>query len=448
MRRESDLLERIAAFIKKNSLVEEGESVLISLSGGPDSTFLLHVLFKLQERLGISKLGVLHINHGIRGDEAKRDEDFSKRFAESLKLPFYSESVDAPEFSRKNKLSLEEGARVLRESIYKKYLESWSKIALGHTMDDQIETIIMRLFKGSGIRGLSGIPPKREGIIRPILHVKRKEILEYLKEEKLSYVVDSSNLSRRFLRNRIRLDLIPVAEKVFGSIRPINLVAEDARLIWNYLEEELEKYLQKGLIALGENLLAITQDTARTLPNALKLALFYRLFGDRMRRDAFRNFLELLEGKRKGMTVDDLRVEPSRGFIFIHGKAPETPRIPLPSGKVKIGYIEYGIEVSTPLAKSENPWELRVARSDLENLTIRGWNHGDRIEIEGLGKKKVKKLFQEKGIPNPIKISLPVVERCGEIIWIPPIYKKEKGGEMVIRILPPDGLLYVLNRTT
>jgi len=210
------LLEKIILFNRKEKLIIEGDSVLVAFSGGPDSTFLLYSLKELKKTLKISDIKALHINHQLRGEESKRDEEFCKKFCLELGIEFFSEAVDVESFSKKEKKSIELSARELRyRSLEKKRkLLKFKKIATAHTMDDFCETVFFNFIRGAKKENLSGIPSKNENIIRPILPIKKQEILDFLHSQKIGFVIDSSNLKDDFSRNKIRNVLFPEIRKI------------------------------------------------------------------------------------------------------------------------------------------------------------------------------------------------------------------------------------------
>jgi tRNA(Ile)-lysidine synthase len=211
------LTSKVIRTLERYRMVRPGDSVLIALSGGPDSVALTRILFELRHRLGIS-LFLAHLNHGLRA-EADEDERFCKALSESLSLPFSSERVDVGALARRSKRSLED---VGRQARYR-FLESQAsrlganRIAVGHTLDDQAETFLLRLLRGSGGRGLSGIHPvKNAGIVRPLIEARRAEIELYLGENGIDFRQDASNRDTRFTRNRIRHEEMPRLSAVYN----------------------------------------------------------------------------------------------------------------------------------------------------------------------------------------------------------------------------------------
>lgn len=206
--------QKVLRFIKENELLLSDEKILVALSGGPDSVFLLHFLNKFKKKYKI-EIGAVHINHLLRGKDSDRDELFCKTICNELSIPFYLLRKDIKSYSRKNKISLEIAGRKIRYNFFEKISKAngYSKIATAHNADDNAETVLLNLIKGSGIKGIAGIPVKRNNIIRPILSLNKKEILDYLEENKFEYRIDQSNLSNDFERNFLRNEVIPLIQE-------------------------------------------------------------------------------------------------------------------------------------------------------------------------------------------------------------------------------------------
>lgn len=216
-------MQAVEKDIRSRALFSEGTSILMAVSGGPDSVCLLHVMLALQKRWGL-KLAVAHFDHGLRGEESRRDAEFVDSLASDKGLPFYLGTGDVKGFARTNpmqrRLSVQDAARHLR---YEFLLQTMRKIgfdciATAHNAQDQAEELLFRFLRGSAMQGLCGIPWKRaDGIIRPLLGRTREEILAYLHSFSLQYVVDSSNLTLKYTRNRIRQRLLPHLLKDYNS---------------------------------------------------------------------------------------------------------------------------------------------------------------------------------------------------------------------------------------
>ncbi|MBI5746714.1 MAG: tRNA lysidine(34) synthetase TilS [Nitrospirae bacterium] len=218
------IISKVKGEIVKNSLISAGDRVVVALSGGPDSMAMLHILTGLYQELDIS-LHIAHLDHQFRGIQSQKDSEFIRSYADRLCLPATIESIDVPSFARKNRLSAQAAAREIRYKFLFKVAREvgGTKIALGHTSNDQAETVLARLLRGAGSRGLSGIPVYGRGmIIRPLLSVSRAEIMDYLNQSNIPFLNDPTNEKPIYLRNRIRHELLPfLAERYSPGIYDI-----------------------------------------------------------------------------------------------------------------------------------------------------------------------------------------------------------------------------------
>ncbi|MBE6670756.1 MAG: tRNA lysidine(34) synthetase TilS [Ruminococcaceae bacterium] len=209
------VLTNIKKAIESFSLLDNGDSVLVGFSGGKDSIILLYSLKELSKEYNI-KLTALHVNHNIRGSEAKRDETFCKEFCEKYNVDFICKSVDAVEYSKIKKIGLEEAARILRYQAFEEAAREIgiTKIATAHTSSDNLETILFNVIRGASTEGLKGIAPKRNNIIRPLIYCSTEDILSAADELQLSYVTDSTNSDTEYTRNNIRHNIVPLIKKI------------------------------------------------------------------------------------------------------------------------------------------------------------------------------------------------------------------------------------------
>lgn len=207
---------KVQAFISRESLLREGDKVLVACSGGSDSVALLSVL----SSLGFDCVAA-HMNFSLRDEESDRDESFVRHLCEKLCIPLEIKKVDAKKYAAEKSLSIEMAARELRYEWFEDLRENLhlQAIAVGHHMDDDIETFFLNLFRGSGPKGLAGIPVKNGYVVRPLLCVSRQEIQDYLERQHLDYVEDSSNFQTDYLRNKIRLQVLPLLEEISPSLR-------------------------------------------------------------------------------------------------------------------------------------------------------------------------------------------------------------------------------------
>lgn len=210
------MLDRICRFIADNNMLSSGDSVVCGLSGGADSVCLLLVLNELSKQLGFT-VEALHVNHSLRDDESDRDEEFCRCLCKKLDISFSAERINVTALAEEQSLSCEEAARRLRYSVFETYSRG-KRIATAHNANDNLETIILNLTRGSGLKGLTGIPPVRGNIIRPLLEVSRSEIEDFLESRNQKFVTDSTNLTDDYTRNKIRHRIIPLLEEINSSV--------------------------------------------------------------------------------------------------------------------------------------------------------------------------------------------------------------------------------------
>ncbi len=221
--------------------------MLAGVSGGIDSSALLFVLLTIKDTIPFS-LGVAHLNHGLRGAESDRDEGFVRGLAERFGLPFHTRRIDARSYSRTQGLSLQHAGRDLRYAYFGElaHEHGYQKIAVGHTKDDQVETFVMRVIKGTGLRGLSSIPIRRGPIIRPLLSCYRSEIEAYVRQESIPYVEDSSNVKDVYQRNFVRNRVLPLFEKLNPNFRErLLFLLDDLTRLNSLFEQEARRFLSE-----------------------------------------------------------------------------------------------------------------------------------------------------------------------------------------------------------
>ncbi|MDO5331409.1 MAG: tRNA lysidine(34) synthetase TilS [Bacillota bacterium] len=292
-----DLKLQVRKTIQEENLIKEGSNVLLGLSGGPDSVCLLSILCDLQRPLHF-KLYALHVNHSIRGRAADNDEKYAKNICESLNIPFKSVKIDVPSLAKKQNKTEEEMGRIVRYSQLQMYADEIDaeSIALAHNKNDQAETVLMRIIRGTGVHGLCGMEIKRpDGIIRPLLKTSREEIENYCKEKNLKPRIDKTNSETDYTRNKIRLELLPELKKEFNPAIMDALVRlsesakeDDASL--NLLAKEHMTNSIKALAKMDDALFArviyeqfkqegLTEDISSVHINSLRKAVLKNVGG-------------------------------------------------------------------------------------------------------------------------------------------------------------------------
>ncbi len=250
------MLTKVKKTITDGFLLERGDRLVVAVSGGPDSVALLWTLVLLSLEYEL-QLTTAHLNHGLRGEEAQAEERFVHSLCAGMGIKCISKTVDIRALQKERRKSLEDVSREERYRFLDEAAETCGakKIATGHQRDDQAETVLINLLRGSGLEGLKGIVPIREGrIIRPLLHVGRAEILEFLNREGLTYFMDSSNTSSRFLRNRIRHQLIPELTARYnpGIVKGLSQTAEIVRREDDYLQTTVGQILRRWGVVPGK----------------------------------------------------------------------------------------------------------------------------------------------------------------------------------------------------
>ena len=247
----SSLVSLIKLTIRRKELFEPGAKIVVAVSGGPDSVCLLHILYLLSSQWRLD-LEVAHFEHGLRGRESRDDARFVEKLSHDFRLGFFIEHGNVKDFANREGIGIQEAARILRyEFLERVRIDTESTyIATAHTADDQAEEVILRLIRGAGLPGLSGIPWARDNyIVRPLLGVTRQQILGHLKAYDIPFVIDQSNNSRTYLRNRIRRDLLPLLAKDFNPaiVRTVNRTAEMLAEDHQLLEKMAEVAYQDSL---------------------------------------------------------------------------------------------------------------------------------------------------------------------------------------------------------
>ncbi len=446
--------------INSHRMFQAGESVLIGVSGGPDSLALLSILHSLAPVLSI-KIGIAHLNHSLRKNESDKDAAFVNSVSEKLKVPCFIKTEDVHAYRRSHKLSLEEAARIVRYRFYNDLAENkgFDKIALGHNSNDNAELVLMNLFRGSGPLGLSGIPPVRDGkFVRPLIEVSRGKIIEYLSARGLEYVTDKSNKDERYLRNRIRNTLIPDLEKSYNPkiSQTLNRLSSILRAEDEWIEKTLHPAMNQITLNQRENRISLSATKLRETHIAVKRRFIRGALkavkGD-LRRISYshiESIIRLIKSSPTGFHLDlpdsigvSLNedavtflkmVQPAkRGSAFPGPGTPvfeyslsdtglsleKTDCILIKETGMAIQFTKAGIE-SIPDVRSAGQ---TMAFFDMDSLIfpliIRNFRPGDRFNPLGLkGSQKIKKFFINKKLSRTERAKCPILLSNGAIIWV------------------------------
>ena len=264
--------DKVWRYVKDKHMIERRDKIIVGVSGGADSVCLISLLNSWKKELEIEILAV-HVHHGLRGQKADQDEEYTKVLCDKLQIPLIIRRQDVMAESKKRKCSLEEAGRDVRREIFYKVKEenAGTKIALAHHKNDSAETMLMNLARGTGIRGLGGITPVNDDIIRPLLCIERLEIEGYLKEHNIPFQIDETNNSNDYTRNRIRNEIIPSMEEHINSKAVEHMANASVRLeeVQAFLREEIKKYISKSVIK-GDKEIVIKDEEYCKMPKVMK----------------------------------------------------------------------------------------------------------------------------------------------------------------------------------
>jgi tRNA(Ile)-lysidine synthase len=443
------LLRRVRGTIEKYGMLSEGDLVLVAVSGGADSVALLHVLNSLRGIYRL-KLHVGHLEHGIRGEESIGDMEFVQGLCRGLSIPCATRSVDVPELAAGRGLSLEAVARKARYAFLEEVARdvNATKIATGHNANDQAETLLANLLRGTGLAGLSGIRPAMNGkIIRPLIEAPRGEIESYLEEKGLVHRFDSTNLDEAFERNKIRKVLIPMIEKDFnpGIVVSLARSAGVFSIINDYLVGQAAAVLEKCSRS-EDGRTTIDLEAFGTVPYALKLFSLYSVIRSLeedeqvVTFDTLKAVLNLASRSRSGSRIDigsGIAVMKEFDNLLIgRDLAPVEPfevRLEVP-GNTTVGAA--GLTFETRIVDAgPGAGDMRagedVAFFDFDRIELplvaRSWREGDRFQPFGFsGTKKVHDVFIDERVPASRRASVPIVCDGDGIIWVAGVRRAER----------------------
>ena len=418
-----ELFREILNINKKYNLIENNDIIVVGFSGGPDSVFLVEMLKKLQCFFNF-KIYLVHINHLLRGEDADSDENFSFEYAKKNNLEIFIKRIPVKKIAKEIGKTLEE---VGREERYKFFSEIYekvgaNKIATAHNKDDQIETFLFRLTRGTSLQGLEGIKTKNNNIIRPISEIYKKDILEYLNKNEIQYKIDKTNFENEFTRNSIRLDLIPFIEERY------NIKFKDK--IFSLIEEIRENNQNNSL-----NLSDYTDSKNRILLEKIKfLSNFDRknllgLFLNEKNIEVNRNKIDEINSliKSNGTKKIDLnktyRIVKNYTHLYIEEKREDntinnsTIQLKIPSEQVFNNFkISVEIAKNLDIPKEKNQYLLDTLYNDIREVRYR--KEGDRIFLDENHSKKIKEIFIEQKIPKDIRDRIPIFLYNNNIFWI------------------------------
>ena len=394
------MLNKLDGFIRQYDLIRQGDSVICAVSGGADSMALLWGLYLLKDKLGID-LAAAHFNHSLRGAESDRDEAFVRKFCEDYKIPVYIEKKQVTAGAK----GLEAAAR---EARYGFFATLPGKIATAHTADDNAETVLMHLVRGTGLKGLGAIAPINGRVIRPMLSVTRQDVLSFLEEYHLPYVTDSSNLTDDFLRNRLRRHVMPLLKQ------------ENPRLA---------ESLSAMALRLRQDEAALSQspeyrvDALRQMPQALRLraiAADLESWGGPEPEAAHLELVEKIIVSDNPSARADLPggITVCRNYGILERYEPEMPMEPVilnVPGETRIEKLGLKVVCEESEDLSHGPDAFTVCPRG--QVILRSRNSGDAMRLRG-GTKSLKKLFVDRKIPAVKRMAVPVIADADGVLGV------------------------------
>jgi len=435
-------------------MLKPKDSVVVGVSGGPDSVALLHILLKFAPRFSL-RLGIAHLNHCLRQYESDKDAKFVESLAKAFDLPCYVQKRDVRRYQIENKLSLEEAARAVRYNFLNTIAKTnqYDKIALGHHADDNTEVVLMNLLRGSGKLGLAGIPPKRgDRIIRPMIYLNRTDIIEFLNQNKLKWVVDQSNTDTRHLRNRVRHDLIPMLKTAYNPniSDTLNRLSSIVRSEEEWIEDMVHPFFERTVLYFREHHIALSVPLLNEYHKALQrriLRVALAKTKGNLRRIEFANIdsaINLLVKKSSSGTIDlpdSIKIQKDRDTIHIYKEQSRNRDYRRTNDVRDIFSFEYQIENFEPVFIKEINAHIRFTEMRIEDMpdyrsagqhtnffdkdalnfpmVLRNFRPGDSFKPLGMnGTQKLKKFFIDKKVPRSERIKCPILLSGGKLIWV------------------------------
>ncbi len=419
------LLDKMRATIKKHNLIESGDSIICAVSGGADSVCLLHAMLALRSEYNL-KIYIANVNHLIRGEESDRDSEFVKKIALAADLQIFYREYDVVNIAKKRKIGEEECGRELRYAFFQEIAEQLdgAKIATAHNLNDNAETVLFRLARGTAAQGIGGILYKRDNIIRPLLDVSRKEIEKYLRNNSLSWCEDSTNATPVYARNKLRLEVMPYLREISSGaeekiVSAARLIAEDNEFINSYAEQELKKCFVKNEFKLS---------SFYNLANALKRRIAFSVLSDwgvgEITADKIDGFIEFTQAENgKIFDINALfYAQKSYDKLLLCDRREKKELNEILNKEQSIscdGWKLSSIVIEGIVRKSGNNTAVFDADKLELPLEVTYRHDGDRMSVKGLsGTKKIADIFTDEKIEINKRDFIPLVKKNGEVVFL------------------------------
>ena len=408
------------------SIVPKTGLVIIGLSGGADSIALTHFLMN---KIDKSRILCAHVNHGLRGEEADKDEVFAKAFCERYELRFALLRADVAKAAQVRKIGLEECGRQVRYEFFESLIEDEnSSIATAHNANDNAETMLMNLAKGAGLQGVSGIPAVRGRLIRPLLKISRDEIEEYCSINALIFVTDSTNNEDEYMRNRVRHKIMPILNEVNPqAVAAMSQAAERFRRDWDFISHQAQELIKSAECEYGLNINILNDAHIAVLSAALKI--FFEQSGCGRLSEKHINEAVRCVRENSSLTIPGkLSVQVSQGVLSLN-KAEEVKAFEreifegeneLTNGKSIVLSIKSGLDIKNFIKINNLLFKNSFDYDTITNVLVsRSRKEGDKFTLAGRNvTKSIKKLFNEMKIPVQIRDEIILIESAGKIVFV------------------------------
>lgn len=421
--------QNILNFIRRNNLINPADKILLGLSGGPDSVFAFHFLIKFAKLLSI-ELFAVHINHNLRNEQSGFDESFCRNVCKKNSVDIKVFNEDVKGFAAKNKLSIEEAARDIRYKNFKLSAKEFgcNKIITAHNKNDNAETVLLNLINGTGLKGLTGIPVKRENIIRPFLSTTKPEIINYLHENNIEFRIDKTNDENDYSRNFLRNKIIPQVMEKFNPQLPESLLrmSELINIAEDINKSYYENWKVRSLTYSGEKLFVKIENNS----DADKISYMgkYYLKDYFSYESDFNDYTKIssLIHKQKGTSEqlgDGICVyREATQLVFLQDISEPFSESEYRIGdELKIGTISLKSEFVSEYQEliNSNKLEELISADKLEDLKVRAWKAGDKFIPLGMaGEKNVSDFLTDQKIPSWQRRYQLVLTNNDEIVWL------------------------------
>ena len=418
----SDFICKVNKAVNAFDMLQNDDKIITALSGGADSVSLLNALIELKAEYNLT-IYAAHLNHNLRGDEAKRDEDFVRKLCQTKDIKLFVKSEDIRSLAKQRKQSEELCGRDERYRFFDELsAELGAKVATAHTASDNAETVIFNLTRGAGINGLSGIAPVRDNIIRPLIYVTRDEVEDYCGANNLAFVTDSTNLQDEYTRNKIRHSVIPVLKELNSDFE--NTIARESdmlRIVNSYIEIKTDEAIEKIKTENGYDSKLLIN-----LPKALRLSVIHKLC-KLNKGEVDYKIVKLIDNSLDGGAVT---LESGLTAVCKQG----TLRFVKDSERDYFSEIE--LKSNSNFIYKDKEYSVKELKLENENIVFRTRRAGDTFTLPKRNvTKTVKKLLNELKIPEEIRDSLILAAVGSEVLWIEGVGTSDRAsGKLIINV--------------